>query len=203
MSYAVLDDAELQRIVREKDDHNAFQEIYNRYWKLLLYKAYNIIQDKIVAQDLVQEVFISLWQRKGQVEIQHLGAYLGQAIRFQTLKYLRDQKASDQFYHQLADITAEIVYETPMLFKEQQALLQQTLDTLPEDCRKIFHLSREEQFTYKQIAELLQISEKTVEKKMSICLKHMRQYFRDNLEMAIIFFFFIESCRVPGDFWYL
>jgi RNA polymerase sigma-70 factor (ECF subfamily) len=184
MNYSALDDSELLQFLHQEDE-NAFAEIYNRYWKLLFDTANNIIQNSDVAQDTVQEVFITLWQRRKEVEIQFLKAYLQQATRFQVLKAIRAQKADDQFYNRLAGVTAEIVYENPLLFKDQEALLRQILTSLPEDCRYIFHLSREEHLTYKQIAGQLNISEKTVEKKMSICLKHIRAALQQDLGLSI------------------
>ncbi|MBD0289309.1 MAG: RNA polymerase sigma-70 factor [Flavisolibacter sp.] len=183
MNYSVLDDNDLLRFFYEEDE-NAFTEIYNRYWKLLFYTANSIFQNQSLAQDAVQEVFITFWQRRKEVQIQTLKAYLQQATRFQVLKAIRDQKADERFYSRLADVTADMVYENPLLFKEQETLLRQILETLPEDCRYIFRLSREEHLTYKQIAGQLNISEKTVEKKMSICLKHIRQALQENMGLS-------------------
>lgn len=184
MNYSAFDDPQLLQLLFQ-EDQNAFVEIYNRYWKLLFYTANNIIRDRDIAQDAVQEVFVTLWQRRTEVTIQSLKAYLQQAVRFQVLKAIKAQKTDDQFYSRLANVTADIVYENPLLFKEQQALLQQIMASLPEDCRYIFHLSREEHLTYKQIAGQLNISEKTVEKKMSICLKHFRQELEKNMGLSI------------------
>ena len=184
MNYSRLDDTELLRLLYE-DDENAFAEIYNRYWKLLFYTAHNILQNQSVAQDAVQEVFIAFWQRRKEANVQSLKAYLQQATRFQVLKAIRDQKADERFYCRLADVTTDMVYENPLLFKEQEALLRQILENLPEDCRYIFKLSREEHLTYKQIAGQLNISEKTVEKKMSICLKHIRQALQQNMGLSV------------------
>jgi len=182
--YSVMDDIELLLFI-QRDNENAYSEIYKRYWKQLFYTAYNIIQNKDEAQDAVQEVFIALWQRRNEAEIKSLKSYLSQATRFQVLKAIRSQKADEQFYKRLAEITADIVYENPLLFKEQENLLKQIMDALPEDCRNIFRLSREEHFTYKQIAGQLSISEKTVEKKMSICLQHIRQSLQQNLGISV------------------
>lgn len=184
MRYSALDDTGLSALL-QKSDEDAFAEIYNRYWKILFYTANGILRDKEIAQDVVQEVFVDLWQRRGEATIQYLKAYLQQAARFQTLKAIRNQKVNDEFYTRLAKTTADIVYENPLLFKEQETLLRRVLDGLPEDCRYIFRLSREEQLTYKQIAARLEISEKTVEKKMSICLKHIREYLHQNLGLTL------------------
>lgn len=185
MKYSALNDQQLLTLLKEANK-DAFAEIYNRYWNNLYWSAYNIIKNESVAQDAVQEVFIALWQRNAEADIQTLNAYLHQAVRFQILKAIKKQKADEQFYSRLVNITANIVYENPLLFKEQESLLKDILDTLPEDCKLIFHMSREEQMTYKQIALQLNISEKTVEKKMTLCLKHFRQVLQENKHILMM-----------------
>jgi len=165
-------------------DDLAFSEIYNQYWKQLYYTAFTILQDEEGALDAVQEVFVSLWQRRNDLNIVTLKAYLHQSVRFTVLKAIRAQKTDRAFYKRLSKITTEIIVEQPMLFKEQKKLIQGLIDSLPEDCKTIFLMSREEEMTYKQIASKLEISEKTVEKKMSKSLK----IIRDGLSMEMCLF---------------
>lgn len=155
-------------------DMAAFTEIYNRYFRQLLRTAHNILDDQDLAQDVVQNVFISMWNKRGQVQIGQLKPYLHQATRYTVLKQIRERKQDQGFYLRLAQITTDIITDNPLLFKEQQQLLQELIDTLPENCKETFRLSREENKTYKQIAEMLGISEKTVEKRISQALKHFR-----------------------------
>lgn len=184
MDYSSLEDAELLLLLR-KEHEDAFAEIYNRYWKLLYHTAYNIIQDQSIAQDIVQDVFIAVWQHRSTTEIRSLKAYLQQAVRFQVLKSIRAQKVDTLFYKRLAEVTADIIYENPLLVKEQETFIKYILESLPEDCRYVFMLSREEHLTYKQIANKLNISEKTVEKKMSISLKLIRIALQQNFSVSI------------------
>lgn len=194
MKYSALTDQQLLTLLKEANK-DAFAEIYNRHWSSLYWSAYNIIRSESVAQDAVQEVFIALWQRGAETDIQVLQAYLRQAVRFQILKAIRKQKADEQFYNRLVNVTASIVYENPLLFKEQESLLRDILDTLPEDCRIIFQMSREEQMTYKQIALQLNISEKTVEKKMTLCLKHFRQVLQENKHILMMMVLLIDLTK--------
>jgi RNA polymerase sigma-70 factor (family 1) len=185
MSYSDLDEIQLLQLLR-KGNEEAFTEIYNRYWKLLYTTARNIIRDEDFAKDAVQEVFITLWQRRVDANIGVLKAYLQQAVRFQILNGIRARKTDEKFYIRLSEVTANIIYDNPLLFKEQEALLREILNALPEDCNLVFRLSREEHLTYKQIASHLNISEKTVEKKMSICLKQIRQALERNKSLSVI-----------------
>jgi RNA polymerase sigma-70 factor (family 1) len=167
-------DAELIDLLKSGDE-SAFTEIYDRYWKLLFKTAYSILRDFAMAQDITQNIFISLWERRNEANIQTLKPYLQQATRFAVFKAIRDQQTDKAFYERLADVTADIITDDLLLFKEQQELLKGVINGLPEDCREAFRLSREENMTYKQIAALLGISEKTVEKRISKSLQHIRR----------------------------
>ncbi|MBC9911409.1 RNA polymerase sigma-70 factor [Chitinophaga varians] len=157
------------------DDQDAFTAVYNRYWKVLYVRARNMLSDSDLAQDIVQEVFISLWHRRQEVEILHLKAYLFQAVRFQELKALRNLKSDTNFYERLAHISKDLLQHEPLAFKELDNVLQRVLATFPEDQRAIFSMSRDEGLTYREIADRMEISVKTVEKKISQALRAIRK----------------------------
>jgi RNA polymerase sigma-70 factor (ECF subfamily) len=184
-SFKHLNDNDLLSFIKE-GDHAAFTEIYERYWKLLFRTAHHILQDREAAQDVIQNIFVSLWHRKETVQIGNLKAWLQQATRFAVFTAIREKKHDESFYERLASVTAEIITDNPLLFKEQQQLLKQLIDSLPEDCREAFRLSREENMTYKQIAALLGISEKTVEKRLSKSLAHIRTGLSVSMCIAVI-----------------
>lgn len=180
-----MNDAELL-ISLKQGDQAAFTQIYDTYWKILFRTAHHILQERTIAQDIVQNVFISLWQRREDVNITNLKAYLQQATRFSVFNAIRDQKHDREFYDRLAQVTVDMIAENPLLFKEQQQLIKNLVDTLPEECKEAFRLSREENMTYKQIAGLLGISEKTVEKRLSKSLKHFRHGLSVNMCIAVM-----------------
>nr|WP_295873178.1 RNA polymerase sigma-70 factor [uncultured Chitinophaga sp.] len=157
------------------DDQDAFATVYHRYWKVLYLRARNMLSDSDLAQDIVQEVFISLWHRRQEVEILHLKAYLFQAVRFQELKALRNLKSDTNFYERLAHISKDLLQHEPMAFKELDSVLQRVVATIPEDQRTIFSMSRDEGLTYREIADRMEISVKTVEKKISQALRTIRK----------------------------
>jgi RNA polymerase sigma-70 factor (ECF subfamily) len=181
-------DNELVSLLKTGDEI-AFSEIYSRYWKLLFQRAYAILRDDDAAKDAVQDVFISLWKRRKAVEIIYLKAYLQQAIRFKVLHFVREERTDSEFYFRLRKVTTEIIAGNPLLFKEQQNLLNELVDSLPEDCKEAFLLSREDNLTYKQIAEQLDVSIKTVEKRISKSLKYLRENIGMGYCLAILFFF--------------
>jgi RNA polymerase sigma-70 factor (ECF subfamily) len=180
-----LTDSELTELLKCSDD-SAFTAIYKRYWSALYQSAYAILQDTDTAQDIVQNVFISLWHRRSEADIRILKPYLYQATRFLVFKTIRHRKSDQYFCEQLKAISSEIIADDPLLFKEQQELLRKLLSDLPEDCQETFRLSREEGLTYKKIASHLQISEKTVEKRLSRSLKHLRRGLNWEMCLAIL-----------------
>lgn len=173
-AYTNYQDQELVALLQH-DDANAFTELYNRHWKSLYYTALSILQNQEASRDIVQDVFTSLWQRRGETEIEFPRTYLQQATRFQVFKAIHAGKATKAFYERLAGVSADMIIENPLLYKELEHLVRDLLDALPEDARTAFLLNRDERLTYAQIAEKMNISVKTVEKKMSQTLRHLRK----------------------------
>lgn len=173
LTYDSFSDEQLLQLLKDGDEA-AFTEIYYRYWQVLVRTAFHILQDSEAVQDVVQNVFISLWLRRSEADIKNLNLYLRQAVRFSVFKAIREIRHDRTFYERLATVTVDIITDDPLLFKEQQQLIQQLIDTMPHDWREAFLLSRENNMTYKQIAELLGVSEKTIEKRISRSLQFIR-----------------------------
>ena len=185
LNLSTYSDEQLLRLLND-GDQQAFSEIYERYWEKLFISAEKILQDRAAAQDAVQEVFISLWNRRSLVQIESLQPYLFQAVRFQVLKNIRSGRTDADFYKRLSIISKDILTQDPLLFKELQSLLPQIIQSLPEDQQVIFAMSREKKMTYKEIAAEREISVKTVEKKMSQALRHIRLHLEDLLLLLVI-----------------
>lgn len=169
-AYSDYTDHQLARLLLQ-EDRIAFTEIYERYWQILLRTAYRILQDEDTARDTVQDVFFSLWQRRKEVKIDNLKAWLQQAVRFSVFKAIREMKWEEAMYERLRQATTAIIMDDPLVYKEQQQLILELLETLPEDCREIFRLSRTELLTHREIAMKMGVSERTVERKISKSLR--------------------------------
>ncbi len=168
-------DEELFRLVRN-DDRKAFEEIYRRYWAFLLDYADKPLQSRQKAEDIVQEIFISLYQRRHSIELfVSLKAYLSKALKFKILNELRSQMIREAYqksvffnYRFTKDFTAQLEA------KELEHSLYNRIQQLPEKCRQTFLLSREENLSYKDISGDLGISVSTVEKHIIKALKVLK-----------------------------
>ncbi|MBO9732544.1 MAG: sigma-70 family RNA polymerase sigma factor [Chitinophaga sp.] len=159
------------------DDHNAFTEIYNRYWKRLYVLAYDRLRSRELAEDVVQDVLTGLWQRRGQSVIRSLPAYLATASRYAVFTQLSklipvtNMEALPEAIQAVADDTAELHF--------LQQSMQEQLKQLPEKCRIVFDYSRNKGLSNREIATELNISEKAVEKHISKALQRLRLQFRN------------------------
>jgi len=157
------------------DDREAFNQIYFRYWKKLYAKAYNILRDHDNAVDLVQEIFVWLWDHRATQNIQNLNSYLHTAVKFKIANFIRDEKVKNAFYEAVESIKSNEFYlDDSLEVRELQAVIISFTQDLPEKCRTIFNLSRFEHLSNRKIAEKLGISEKTVEGQITIALKKLR-----------------------------
>ncbi len=178
-------DEQLLRLL-EDGNEQAFSAIYERYWEQLYDSAEKILQGRAATQDAVQEVFIYLWKRRLSLHVESLQSYLFQAVRFQVFKAIRSEKTGNDFFKRLAIASSELITEDPTIFKELENLFEKVIANLPEDQRAIFKMNRDQGLTYKQIAVEKNISVKTVEKKMSQALRHIRLNTDDLLTIMLL-----------------
>lgn len=174
--FASYSDQELFRLVKA-GQAAAYTELFNRYWQTLYKKAAYILDNPAVAEDIIQDVFFSIWGRREELEIESVKAWLEQAMRFQVFKAIRDEKAGRLFQQRLSEVTVDILRDDPILFKEHQQLLDYLINQLPEDCREAFRLSRAQELSYREIATALHISERTVRHRIAKSLELLRTHY--------------------------
>ncbi|WP_087880044.1 RNA polymerase sigma-70 factor [Dysgonomonas sp. BGC7] len=161
--------------------HN-FKEFYDAYFDPLCKYLNFYTKDVQTIEDIVQEVFLRLWENKDIIEVSHFKAYVFKSARNKILNYHRDEVNRYKIL--------EKWFESQLIEKDDEAekfqieeLIQTLLDaiaTLPPQCRDIFLLSKSDNLTYKQIAEKKHISIKTVENQMGIAFKKIRDYMFAN-----------------------
>lgn len=159
------------------DDHNAFTEIYNRYWKRLYVLAYDRLRSRELAEDVVQDVLTGLWQRRHQTIIRSLPAYLATANRYAVFTQF-SKMIPVTTVEALPEAVQAVTDDTAQVYFLQQSM-QEQLKQLPEKCRIVFEYSRNRGMTNKEIATELSISEKAVEKHITKALQRLRLQFRN------------------------
>jgi len=171
-----LPDAKLLELIQQ-DNRDAFDQIYNRYWeKLFLYVA-KVVRDSEEAQDIVQEVFVSLWERRQKLgTINSLSAYLFAASRYKGLSYVKAHLHKNRYMDSIAAFFScgDNSLDEQQSVAELATFIDRQIEKLPSKMREIFILSRKENLSYKEISTRLQISDKTVKKQISNALKLFR-----------------------------
>lgn len=173
-------------LLLSKGNEEALKLIYQKYWQRLFISAYNVLKDKEGSEDIIQEIFIQLWQRRETLNITtSLGAYLFTATRYQVFHFIRKVPGRPELFENLQERFSTDAPDLPLYAKDLQQRVDVAVENLPEKCRDIYKLSREQHLSYKAIADHLQISTKTVENQLSIALKKLR----DALGDFLLFFF--------------
>ncbi len=166
----------------KKSDQKAFDELFNRYYKSLCDFSNLMINNKQSAEEIVADVFANVWINRKKIKItKSVRAYLYRSTRNTTISYLRKNKKifeeikEDQFHIIKPDFSPEKNIRKQELTYEINVLLS----VIPERSREIFVLHRFNEFKYSDIAEMLSISVKTVEKHMSKALRLLRDAYQN------------------------
>ena len=181
MEYRLLADEMLVKLLRAGDEE-ALREIYTRYWKPCYLHALRKIRSKEAAEELVQNLFVGLWERKLETPVVHLEAFLFSALKYQVISYIRKSIVRERHLHvtrqQDADPRATEA-ETTLLLHELSEAIEAAIVQLPEKTRVIFRLSRFEHRSNKEISRSMEISEKAVEYHITQSLKLLRVHLKD------------------------
>ncbi len=192
MEYHLLSDELLVKLLTVDDDR-AFNEIYRRYWKVLFLHGQRKINSDEVLEELLQNVFMSCWEKRKTLAIDNLGGYLFNSLKYQIIDSYRAQFQADK-YADMALSKTEPVEDSPdqtINFKDIQDIFDAVLRRLPEKTRQIFRLSRLEYKTTGEISQLLNIPERTVEYHITQSLRQLRQELKDFLPVWVVMVHFL------------
>jgi RNA polymerase sigma-70 factor (family 1) len=175
-NYYILSDHELAVLLQE-DDRAAFAEIYDRYKKALYIHAFHRLRDREEAKDLVQQLFATLWDnRKTLLLKSHLSGYLYAAVRNRVFKFIAHQQVESSYIASIEQSinAGDCITDHRIREKELQLIIEKEISALPTKMREIFELSRKSHLSHQQIAEQLELSEKTVRNQVNNALKVLR-----------------------------
>ncbi|MGE7773280.1 RNA polymerase sigma-70 factor [Chitinophaga sp. NPDC101104] len=185
--YQTYTDSELLEHLKA-GDRLAFEEIYRRYWRDMYRTAWLMLHDDAASTDIVQDIFVWCWEKRGLMAVSSLGGYLNMAVRYKVANYIRREKVRTGLFAEAEILQIpEPVQEMTLELKELRAIIAQFTEELPGRCRDIFYLSRFEYLSNKEIAARLGISEKTVENQLTIALKRLRTRLGALSAWAVLF----------------
>jgi RNA polymerase sigma-70 factor (family 1) len=189
MEYALLKDCELLELVREKEDSAAFREIYIRYWKEIFTLAYKKVRSKELAEELTQNIFVSLWERRTGHGVQHLKSWLLGALKFSIINQYKSQMVHEKYVSYSSSHSSELSDATvqQIFLKDLSEAVELGVTLLPKKTQKVFKLSRMENRTVKEISQTMNISEKAVEYHITQSLKVMKVHLKEYLLLLLLF----------------
>ncbi len=156
------------------DDKISFEQIYRQYWSRLYIYAFNVLRERQLCEDIVQDVFIDLWAKRHDVQISYIHSYLHQSVKYQICNHFRESKYKKQLLLKFDLMNTEYKIDEYYEQKELKAQIKEVVSQLPEQRRIIFTMSRYEGLSNREISKILNISLQTVKNQISKSLKNIR-----------------------------
>lgn len=155
-------------------DQKSFEKLFRSFFPPLMVFAKKILVDEDDAREVVQQVFISIWEKRQEMDLStSLKSYLFTSVHNRSLNVIRDRKKFSAA--QVPDVAGDWDVSSIIESMELEEKIMEVIHSLPEKCREVFELNRFEGLKYSEIAERLKISPKTVENQMSKALKILRE----------------------------
>ncbi len=172
--YSTYLDEQLLLLLKNNDE-GAFTELYIRYWDKLFTIAARKLGNPSEAEEIIQDIFLDLWNRRTTLQINSaVKSYLAVAVKYRVINLLAHKYQVLRFEKEINKNEADYSTTQWLSFEELQERLAALVAQLPEKCRIVFTLSRNEGLSQKQIASRLGIAEKTVESHLSKALRDLR-----------------------------
>ncbi len=188
MAIHKFSDQQLAELLR-KGDRLAFTEIYNRYKKLLYIFAYRRLGDIEEVNDLLHDLFLSIWTNREEIDIQYtLSTYLYSSVRNRIINIIAHKQVSAKYTESFNRFAATEYSSTDHLLRhnELSGLIDKEVERLPKKMRQVFELSRKTNYTRKQIALELGLSEETVKSHMHHALRILKVKFGPLLILTVL-----------------
>lgn len=158
----------------KKGNRMAFNQLFEKHWDPLFQASYRVLKDVDRARDAVQEVFIDFWKRKETLELDNISGYLYKAVRFQSLKQLRKVTLLDIHQEHFKNVLGINTTQQQLDINQLEKTLTESLGELPPKYKEIFEMSRFQNLSNKEIADRLDLSQRTVDWYLHSVLKHLK-----------------------------
>lgn len=175
-------------------DEAAFTVIYNRYWDKLFVAALARLKDEFEAEEVVQQVFVRLWNKKSSIEIQSLSAYLAAMTRYAVYEHLaRESKLKKR--EKIWSLNAAENYSTATDIENKFLLtfIRELSNELPEKCRMVFVYNKLEDQSLGDVAARMNISRKTAEAHLTKALRFIRLKLTNFLNLLVLVVFWMGN----------
>lgn len=179
-----------------KGDRKAFEQLFNRYWESLFAASLQRLQSEQLAKDVLQELFIELWEKHESLNISsNVSGYLFTALKHRVINKIKAETTRVKYekmtirYYEINGLATEHQFSRNYLQEEMESKVKQ----LPDRCREVFELSRIEQLSHKEIGERLNISPKTVENHIGRALKVLRPYLKQVVSVLMGLTWFLSQ----------
>lgn len=162
-------------------DEQAFTKIYKEYWFRMFQVACRKLQNKEIAEELVQDIFARLWKERAHVRIQNLDYYLFSAVRYETIDYIRakgTQRDYDSYFKAFSRFE-DLNTENTIAFNDLVGHIHKGLEILPEKPREIFRLNQLEHWPVPKIAAYFNLSEKAIKYHLANATRFFRVYLNE------------------------
>jgi RNA polymerase sigma-70 factor (ECF subfamily) len=170
----------------QSGDAHGFESLFNSYYQPLVGYARTIVKNGDEAEDIVQQVFVSIWEKRTIIEIHtSLKAMLYKAVYNTCLNKIKHETVRRNYSKEVLMTSSILFNNEEVQYKELQKKINSSIDGLPEQCAKIFKMSRFEYLKYQEIADRLNISVKTVENQMGKALKILRENMKEYLVVVL------------------
>lgn len=179
----------------KNDDEQALELLFSIYFPRLNDFARNVVKDDVISQDIVQEVFVKIWEKWSDIENINLEAFLFRLVRNRCIDYIKHMKVVNNRMHEIQISSKyeelyriDFIGNEPyvLIEKELKTKIEETIQRLPERCREVFILSRLNGLKNREIAERLNINIKNVERHLSRAMQSFRENFKEELPVALI-----------------
>jgi RNA polymerase sigma-70 factor (ECF subfamily) len=167
-------------------DEKSFEVLFKTHYEALVRFVYKYLNDLEESEEIVQDTFHTLWEKSESIEIQSsIKSYLYQAARNKSLNSIKHNKVKQKHVDSVKNSDFDFTEDKHMELDELQTKINEALDVLPPKCRQVFELSRFEEKKYREIAEELNISIKTVENHMGKALGLLRTSLKEYLPIYL------------------
>ena len=171
------------------DDEEAFLRIYDEYWYKIFLVAYKRLGKKDIAEELTQDLFLKLWEKRHTLKPQNISSYLFVSIKNSVIDHIHSGVVANKylnFYKTFGELCSTAT-QNVVEFDDLSEAIEKGLSKLPAKTQQVFKLSRLESWSMEKIARHLHLSEKTVGYHLTKSLKFMRSYLREYLLIGFLF----------------